>query len=73
MPVAFSLLLRSFHLESNAGTGWTMYPPLSGIIAHAGMGMDLLILSLHVSGVSSLFAAINYMSTIACMRCPGME
>ena len=73
MPVAFSLLLRSFHLESNAGTGWTMYPPLSGIIAHAGMGMDLLILSLHVSGVSSLFAAINYMSTIGCMRCPGMD
>ena len=43
------------------GTGWTLYPPLS--IYEGAMGVDLLILSLHLAGVRSRTAASNYMVT----------
>lgn len=56
-----------------AGTGWTLYPPLSGIDSHSGGSVDLAILSLHVAGVSSLLGAINFISTTINMKVPGMS
>nr|YP_010327155.1 cytochrome c oxidase subunit I [Miroplana shenzhensis]UJT52294.1 cytochrome c oxidase subunit I [Miroplana shenzhensis] len=46
------------------GAGWTLYPPLTGNVAHSGYAMDILIFSLHLAGVSSLIGAINYISTV---------
>lgn len=43
-----------------AGTGWTLYPPLSSIQGHDSMAVDLVILSLHLAGVSSLLGSINF-------------
>jgi cytochrome c oxidase subunit 1 len=46
-----------------------MYPPLSSILAHSTPGVDLAILSLHMAGVGSLLGSINFMCTVACIRC----
>jgi len=40
-------------LVGGAGTGWTIYPPLSDS-PYQGAAVDLTILSLHIAGVSSL-------------------
>ena len=44
----------------NNPTGWTIYPPLSGVQSHSGPSVDLAIFALHLSGVSSLLGAINF-------------
>jgi cytochrome c oxidase subunit 1 len=67
------LVLLSSLAEGGAGTGWTIYPPLSGIQAHSGPAVDLAIFSLHLSGISSILGAINFIVTILNMRCRGME
>ena len=53
------LLVFSAVIEGGVGTGWTIYPPLSGIQSHSGPSVDLAIFALHLSGVSSLLGAIN--------------
>jgi len=57
-------------VDLGAGTGWTVYPPLSGIVAHSGASVDLAIFSLHLAGISSLLGAINFITTIFNMRVP---
>jgi len=68
LPPALTLLLSSAAVESGAGTGWTVYPPLSSNVAHAGGSVDLAIFSLHLAGVSSILGAINFITTIINMR-----
>jgi len=67
------LLVFSAVIEGGAGTGWTLYPPLSGIQSHSGPSVDLAIFALHLSGVSSLLGAINFITTIVNMRTPGIK
>ena len=50
-------------------TGWTLYPPLSGIQSHSGPSVDLAIFALHLSGVSSLLGAMNLRQVFVFMRC----
>src|SRR6516165_8582100 len=76
LPAAISLLLISMFLPGEpgtygAGTGWTLYPPLS-TIGHPGPAVDFVILSLHLAGASSILGAMNFMTTILNMRAPGM-
>jgi cytochrome c oxidase subunit 1 len=59
-------------VEGGAGTGWTMYPPLSGISAHSSPAVDLAIFSLHLAGISSISGAINFIVTIFNMRTRGL-
>ena len=50
-----------------AQTGWTMYTPLSignASAAQANPGVDLMLLGLHLSGVSTTMGAINFIVTI---------
>jgi cytochrome c oxidase subunit 1 len=70
-----SLLLFIFAglIENGAGTGWTLYPPLSGLQSHSGPSVDLAIFALHLSGVSSLLGAMNFITTILNMRSPGIR
>jgi len=70
LPPSLILVLSSAFIESGAGTGWTLYPPLSGIQSHAGPAVDLAIFSLHIAGISSLLGAINFITTIFNMRTP---
>jgi heme/copper-type cytochrome/quinol oxidase subunit 1 len=72
LPVSFFLLILSAFVEEGAGTGWTLYPPLSSITAHSGPAVDLAIFSLHIAGASSLAGAINMITTIVNMRIAGM-
>ena len=60
MPPSLLLLVFSACIEGGAGTGWTIYPPLSGVQSHSGPSVDLAIFALHLSGVSSLLGAINF-------------
>ncbi len=68
---SIGLLLFASFIENGAGTGWTLYPPLSGTQSHSGPSVDLVIFSLHLSGLSSLLGAINFITTVFNMRCPG--
>lgn len=72
LPPSFMSLIISVLVEAGAGTGWTLYPPLSSIEAHSGVSVDLLIFSLHLAGVSSLLGAINFICTIVNMRAPSL-
>jgi len=68
LPPALLLLLSSAAVERGAGTGWTVYPPLSANLAHAGGSVDLAIFSLHLAGVSSILGAVNFITTIINIR-----
>ncbi|WP_337186360.1 cytochrome c oxidase subunit I [Phenylobacterium sp.] len=75
LVAAFSLLILSMFVDGGpgrgAGTGWTLYPPLS-TSGHTGPSVDLVILSIHLAGASSILGAINFITTIFNMRAPGM-
>ena len=76
LPASFALLLTSMFVEGEpgslgAGTGWTIYAPLS-TSGHPGPAMDFVILSIHLAGASSILGAINFITTIFNMRAPGM-
>ena len=51
-------------IENGVGTGWTLYPPLSGNQSHSGPGVDIAIFPLHLSRIRSLLGAINFITTI---------
>jgi cytochrome c oxidase subunit I len=53
--------------------GWTMYPPLSDDVFSPGGGVDAWIFLIHLTGLSSLIGAINFVATIHNMRAPGMS
>jgi cytochrome c oxidase subunit 1 len=70
LPPAGLLLISAFFSTGGAaGSGWTMYPPLS---LQMGPGMDFTIFAVHLMGASSIMGAINIITTILNMRAPGM-
>jgi cytochrome c oxidase subunit II len=71
LPWSLYLLMASTFLDG-AGTGWTLYPPLSSLKGHAGPSVDLAILSMHLAGASSILGSINMIVTILNMRPAGM-
>ena len=68
LPPSLLLLIESVLCETGVGTGWTIYPPLSGVLSHSGGSVDLAIFSLHLSGAASILGAINFICTIVNMR-----
>lgn len=58
------LLLVSGVIDGGAGTGWTLYPPLSSLTSHSGVSVDCGIFSFHLAGASSIAASINFICTI---------
>jgi len=73
LPPSLLLFLFASGIENGAGTGWTLYPPLSGVQSHSGPSVDLAIFALHLSGISSLLGAVNFITTILNMRSPGIK
>ncbi|MFL5867948.1 MAG: cytochrome c oxidase subunit I [Thermoleophilaceae bacterium] len=53
--------------------GWTMYTPLSDDAFSQTGGVDAWILLIHLTGLSSLIGAINFVATIHNMRARGMS
>jgi cytochrome c oxidase subunit I len=65
----------SFFFEPPSA-GWTMYPPLSDDVfssAGGGGGVDAWIFMIHLTGISSIVGAINFIATIHNMRAAGMS
>src|SRR3989441_6820459 len=52
--------------------GWFAYAPLTSRTFSQGHSTDFWTLSLLVSGFGSIGTAVNIITTIVCMRCPGM-
>lgn len=73
LPPSIILFIFANGIENGAGTGWTLYPPLSGSQSHSGPSVDLTIFALHLSGISSLLGAMNFITTILNMRSPGIR
>ena len=69
---ALLLLMASVFVGQGAGTGWTLYPPLSAGTSHPGPSVDMGIVALHLAGASSVLGAVNFITTIFNMRAPGM-
>lgn len=70
------VLMASLFVQTGpASGGWTVYPPLSALpkaMPGSGAGMTLWLSSMVLFIVSSLLAAINYVTTILNMRTHGM-
>jgi cytochrome c oxidase subunit 1 len=52
--------------------GWFAYAPLTGRAFSRGHSTDYWILSVLVGGFGSIATSINIVTTVICMRCPGM-
>ena len=52
--------------------GWFAYAPLTSPAFSVGHSTDYWIIGLLVSGIGSIGTAANIVTTILCMRCPGM-
>jgi len=55
-----------------ASFGWTAYAPLSSTEFSPGIGSDLWVMGLAVSGIGTILGGVNFITTILCMRAPGM-
>ncbi|NUT44141.1 MAG: cytochrome c oxidase subunit I [Thermoactinospora sp.] len=55
-----------------ADFGWFAYTPLSSQVYSPGVGGDLWIMGLAMSGLGTILGAVNFITTIIGMRCPGM-
>jgi cytochrome c oxidase subunit 1 len=67
------IMLTGFLTPGGAADfGWTMYMPLADAIHSPGVGSHLWIIGVGVGGVGSIAAAVNMLTTILCLRAPGM-
>src|SRR6476469_1042632 len=65
--VNISLVIGEF-----ARTGWLPYPPLSELTYSPGVGVDYYLWSLEISGVGTLVAGMNLVTTVLKLRTTGM-
>lgn len=66
--VNISLVVGEF-----ARTGWLPYPPLSELTYSPGVGVDYYLWSLEISGIGTLVAGINLVTTVLKIRTTGMN
>ena len=55
-----------------ASFGWTAYAPLANSTYSPGIGGDLWVIGLAVSGLGTILGGVNFITTIFTMRAPGM-
>ena len=55
-----------------ASFGWFAYAPLSNAVNSPGVGGDLWLLGLAIGGLGTILGSVNFITTIFCMRAPGM-
>jgi cytochrome c oxidase subunit I len=67
------ILLASFLTPGGApGFGWYAYSPLTSAVNSPGIGGDMWIMGLVLSGLGTILSGVNFVTTIFCMRAPGM-
>jgi cytochrome c oxidase subunit 1 len=59
--------------DGAADFGWTGYTPLSSIVRSPGLGGDLWIIAILLTGLSGVLTAVNIVTTVVAMRAPGMR
>ncbi len=55
-----------------AAFGWYAYSPLTSSVYSPGIGADMWIMGLTLSGLGTILGGVNFITTIFCLRCPGM-
>jgi len=55
-----------------ASFGWTAYAPLASSTYSPGIGGDLWVVGLAMTGIGTILGAVNFITTIFTMRAPGM-
>ncbi len=55
-----------------ADFGWYLYAPLSDSVNSPGLGAHLFIMGIYLVGLGTILGAVNFVTTIFCMRAPGM-
>ncbi|MCQ1948686.1 cytochrome c oxidase subunit I [Arthrobacter sp. zg-Y859] len=58
--------------QGTASFGWTAYTPLSNVAFSPGLGGDLWVFGLALSGFGTILGSVNFVTTIVCLRAPGM-
>jgi cytochrome c oxidase subunit I len=67
------ILLASFLTPTgSAAFGWYAYSPLTSLSNSPGVGGDMWIMGLVLSGLGTILSGVNFVTTIFCMRAPGM-
>ena len=67
------ILLASFLTPGGAPAfGWYAYSPLTSQVYSPGVGADMWIMGLVLSGLGTILGGVNFVTTIICMRAPGM-
>ncbi|MFJ2822125.1 cytochrome c oxidase subunit I [Streptomyces toxytricini] len=67
--IAFAAFLTP---QGAADFGWTAYTPLSNVERSPSIGSDMWIMGLALGGFGTILGAVNFATTIICMRAPGM-
>jgi cytochrome c oxidase subunit I len=66
-------LLISFLTPGGAASfGWYAYSPLTSSLYSPGVGGDMWIMGLVLAGLGTILGSVNFVTTIFCMRAPGM-
>jgi cytochrome c oxidase subunit 1 len=67
------ILLLSFVAPGgSAAFGWYAYSPLTSAVYSPGLGGDMWTMGLVLSGFGTILSGVNFVTTIFCMRAPGM-
>ncbi|WP_344830134.1 cytochrome c oxidase subunit I [Actinocorallia longicatena] len=61
-----------FTPDGAASFGWFAYAPLSDSVHSPGVGGDMWVIGLTLSGLGTILGGVNFITTILCMRAPGM-
>jgi cytochrome c oxidase subunit 1 len=68
-----SILMLGFVTPGGpADFGWFAYTPLTDVTHSPNIGADLWIMGLALSGFGTILGGVNFVTTIVCMRAPGM-
>jgi cytochrome c oxidase subunit 1 len=67
------IVVSGFFVPGGAAAfGWTAYTPLSDSTTSPGIGGDLWVMGLWMSGLGTILGGVNFITTIFAMRAPGM-
>ncbi|WP_206478249.1 cytochrome c oxidase subunit I [Kocuria sp. KRD140] len=58
--------------QGAASFGWFAYAPLNSTTFSPGVGGDLWVFGLGLQGFGTIMGGVNFITTIVCMRAPGM-
>jgi len=69
---SFVAVAGYFTPQGAAGFGWFAYQPLANTTYTPGIGGDLWVFGLALSGFGTIMGGVNFITTILTMRAPGM-